>query len=100
MLYRITNRSAGPVLLRLRSGRTIHLRAGAQTPDLEGADVHGNPRLASLIERRLIVVDEVGKAAPEKAAPAKRAPAKKAAPGGTAPGTRAAAPAANDGGAS
>ena len=59
MPYRITNRSTGPVLLRLRSGRTVHLRAGAETSDLEGSEVNGNPRIASLVERRLIAVQEV-----------------------------------------
>jgi hypothetical protein len=59
MPYRITNRSTGPILLRLRSGRTVHLRAGAETSDLEGSEVNGSPRIASLVERRLIAVQEV-----------------------------------------
>lgn len=66
MSYRIVNRSAGPVLLRLRSGRTIHLRAGGDAPDLEGAEILGNPRVASLVERRLIAVEEVDEAVPRR----------------------------------
>ncbi len=76
MPYRITNSSTGPVLLRLRSGRTIHLRAGAQTGDLEGAEINGSPRIASLADRRLITVEDV--TPPKAAAASRRRAAKRA----------------------
>jgi hypothetical protein len=67
MPYRIINSSAGPVLLRLRSGRTLHLRSGAQAADLESAEVNGNPRIAALVERRLVTVEEEAPAASTRA---------------------------------
>jgi hypothetical protein len=85
MPYRITNRTNETVLVRLLSGRTIHLAAGAETDELDGAEINGNPRLFSLLERRLVTME--GSGASRSPAPAKKTAkktakkaAKKAAP--------------------
>ena len=57
--YRVTNRSSAPVLLRLRSGPTLHLAPGEHSASLHSAEVMRNPRIESLRERRLVDVDEV-----------------------------------------
>ncbi len=65
MSYRITNRTSRTVLLRLRSGQTLHLGAGARTDELDGAEINGNPRIASLVDRNLVAVE--GGTTPRKA---------------------------------
>lgn len=57
MSYRITNRTSSTVLLRLRSGQTLHLAAGAKTDALDGAEIHGSPRIASLVQRNLVLIE-------------------------------------------
>lgn len=59
MPCQVTNRCGNPLVLRLRNGQTIHLRAGETTEVLEGAEVNGNPRIASLAERRLITIEDI-----------------------------------------
>jgi hypothetical protein len=55
----ITNSSDGPVLIRLRSGATVHLATGERSPELADSEVRNNPRIEPLLERRLIAVREV-----------------------------------------
>lgn len=64
MASQITNKSSGVILVRLRSGGTLHLAAGEQSPELEDVDVQNNPRLESLLQRNLITVEDV--TSPEK----------------------------------
>lgn len=59
MASQITNKSGGVILVRLRSGGTLHLAAGEQSPELEDADVRNNPRLEPLVQRNLIAVEDV-----------------------------------------
>jgi len=58
MGFKITNASNGPVLIRLRSGATLHLAPGEQSPELEGPEVRNNPRLEPLLARRLVTLEE------------------------------------------
>jgi hypothetical protein len=65
----VTNMTDRLVLVRLRSGATVHLGGGQSSPELEDADVLDNPRLAPLLERAVVRVDAVsgaGSSAPEK----------------------------------
>ncbi len=74
----IKNQSTGTVCLRLKDGRSLHLAAGATTPELEDAQVRANRRLAPLVERGLILVEDV---APKKGkSTAQGSPAKTPAP--------------------
>jgi hypothetical protein len=59
MPFQITNTSSGPVLIRLRSGATLHLVPGERSPELEDPDVRNNPRLEPLLARRLVTMQEV-----------------------------------------
>jgi hypothetical protein len=59
MPFQITNTSNGPVLIRLRSGATLHLVSGEESPELEDPEVNDNPRLERLLVRHLITVREV-----------------------------------------
>jgi hypothetical protein len=59
MPFQITNTSNGPVLIRLRSGATLRLVSGEQSPELEDPEVNDNPRLERLLVRHLITVREV-----------------------------------------
>jgi hypothetical protein len=59
MPFQITNTSNGPVLIRLRSGATLHLLSGEQSPELEDPDVRNNPRLEPLVSRGLVSLHEV-----------------------------------------
>lgn len=58
MSYRVTNRTSRTVLLRLRSGQTLHLAAGARTDELDGAEINGNRRIASLVDRHLVTLEK------------------------------------------
>jgi hypothetical protein len=63
MGFKITNTSSGPVLVRLRSGATLHLASGEQSPVLEDPEVRNNPRLDALRGRRLVTLEEATPAA-------------------------------------
>jgi hypothetical protein len=63
----VTNLSRDMMLIRLRSGETIHLHAGEVTAELPDAEIVGNPRVDVLIERHQVAVKEV--AAPAKGRP-------------------------------
>lgn len=56
MPYLVENKTNTTVLLRLRSGMTLHLGARQTSPELEDADVGGNPRIDSLVDRGVIAV--------------------------------------------
>ncbi|WP_157996022.1 hypothetical protein [Thermomonospora amylolytica] len=58
MPLQITNNSNGPVLIRLRSGGTLHLSSGERSPEIQEFEVNDNPRIQSLLERDLIEVRE------------------------------------------
>jgi hypothetical protein len=58
----IENKTDTTVLLRLRSGMTLHLGARQTSPQLEDADIRGNPRIDSLVERGSIAVVEAERA--------------------------------------
>jgi hypothetical protein len=64
--FQITNTSNGPVLIRLRSGATLHLVSGEESPELEDPEVRKNPRLERLLERHLITVREMPPSQGEK----------------------------------
>jgi hypothetical protein len=64
---KITNASSGPVQIRLRSGATLHLAPGEQSPELEDPEVRNNPRLDALVARRLVTLEEPAPAAPPRA---------------------------------
>lgn len=72
MASQITNKSSGLILVRLRSGATLHLAAGEKSPELEDADVRDNPRLESLLQRNLIAVEELTPADKPSGSAAKR----------------------------
>lgn len=72
MASQITNKSSGVILVRLRSGGTLHLAAGEQSPELEDADVRNNPRLEPLVQRNLIAVEDVTPADKPSGSAAKR----------------------------
>lgn len=58
MLHTIHNCTSREILLRLKSGLTVHLAAGARTAALEGAEINGNQRIASLVDRQLVVIED------------------------------------------
>jgi hypothetical protein len=64
MASQITNKSGSVVLVRLRSGATVHLAAGEQSAELDDVDVRNNPRIESLVQRNLVTV--VDTSPPEK----------------------------------
>lgn len=78
MPCKITNTSGHMVLLRLKSGQTIHLRPKEESAILEDADVRGNARLSALRDAHLITIDEV--AAKSSRKPRSRAKKAKAKP--------------------
>ena len=84
MPYHVTNRTSRTVLLRLRSGQTLHLAAGARTDDIDGAEINGNRRIASLVDRRLVTVDSSEAAAGSAPKRSKRSGKAKADTGGNA----------------
>jgi hypothetical protein len=67
MGFTITNTSDGPVLVRLRSGATLHLAAREQSQVLEDPDVRNNPRLEDLLARQLVELQEVSPTATARA---------------------------------
>jgi hypothetical protein len=62
MPYRIENKTGTTVLLRLRSGVTLHLGAGQTSPELEDADVLNNPRIEKLVARGSVTMVDVEEA--------------------------------------
>jgi hypothetical protein len=72
--FTITNNSPGLLLIRMRSGHTIHLGVGETTGELPEPEISGNPRIEPLRERGLITVKTVaskaGPAAKERRPPA------------------------------
>jgi hypothetical protein len=58
MALRITNISRSLVLVRLLSGRTIHLAAGEQSGEVPEPELRGNPRVQTLVERNLVALDD------------------------------------------
>lgn len=56
----VTNMTDRLVLVRLRSGATVHLGSGESTAELDDSDVLDNPRLTPLIERAVVRVDTAG----------------------------------------
>ena len=67
MPYRIENKTGTTVLLRLRSGVTLHLGAGQTSPELEDADVLNNPRIDKLVARGGVSMGEVEEASADAA---------------------------------
>jgi hypothetical protein len=66
MAVTVTNVSDMVLLIRLRTGGSVHLRPGERTGELAGAEVYHNPRVDTLVERHLVRIDDVA-AAPTEA---------------------------------
>lgn len=62
MALKVTNVSSNLILVRLRSGDTVHLRPGEQTRELPDAEIKDNPRVTALVERHLVSVDKIPEA--------------------------------------
>lgn len=54
MPMRVQNKTNTSVLVRLRSGATVHLRAWETSAELEDVEVRDNPRIDVLAERGLV----------------------------------------------
>jgi hypothetical protein len=65
MAVTVTNVSDMVLLIRLRTGGSVHLRPGERTGELAGAEVYHNPRVDTLVERRLVRIDDVAAAPAE-----------------------------------
>jgi hypothetical protein len=59
MAVTVTNVSRMVLLIRLRSGGSLHLRPGERTGELADAEVRHNPRVDTLVERSLVHIDDV-----------------------------------------
>lgn len=57
MAVTVTNVSGMVLLIRLRSGRSLHLAPGEPTGELADAEVMDNPRVDTLVERGLVRID-------------------------------------------
>jgi hypothetical protein len=69
MALTVTNVSGMVLLIRLRSGDSLHLGPGERTGELADAEVRDNPRVDTLVERGLVRIGDVA-AAPADTAPA------------------------------
>ena len=61
MPVNIENLTSRPVLLRLNSGRTLHLAPGATSSEIRGVEVNKNDKVKKLRARRVIALHEVEK---------------------------------------
>lgn len=70
MSVEIQNLTSRPVLLRLNSGKTLHLMSRATSTEIGDAEVNNNTKVRKLRDRHVISLHEVGKrvrsAAPKK----------------------------------
>ena len=66
----IENLTSRPVLLRLNSGKTLHVTSRATSTEIGDAEVNNNTKVRKLRDRHVISLHEVGKrvrsAAPKK----------------------------------
>ena len=61
MSVEIQNLTSRPVLLRLNSGKTLHLMSRATSTGIVGAEVNNNIKVQKLQDRHIISLHEAGK---------------------------------------
>ena len=72
MNVKVKNLTNRPVLLRLNSGRSLHLAPRAVSHDIRAAEVDGNGKAEKLRARRIIAIEnsnDVGPAVPSSPEP-------------------------------
>ena len=57
----IENLTSRPVLLRLNSGKTLHVRSRATSTEIGDAEVNNNTKVQKLRDRHIISLHEAGK---------------------------------------
>ncbi len=77
MSVEIKNLTNRPVLMRLNSGRSLHLAPGATSTELADTEISNNAKVEKLTGRHVIALNAVSKRA-HRAPSAKKAKAKKA----------------------
>ncbi len=69
MSVKIENLTNRPVLLRLNSGRTLHLAPRATSSEIGGVEVNKNDKAQKLLARHVIALHEMEGSKEEKAEP-------------------------------